>query len=187
MSGNEPVMASTSAIAKLFGMTERNVRYLAEQGIIEKAKRGKYPLSVTIQRYIKYLRSKAFEKEVEFGEYDRERTLHEKAKRQKAELQLERMRNRLHWSEDVELVITEMLVRFRNRILGIPTAIAPKLYRKSVPKIAEALKTELYSALNELSEYDPSMFTDEKYEVLYDGETNDSTVQENSEGSGPAS
>jgi len=180
-------MASTSAIAKLFGMTERNVRYLAEQGVIEKAKRGKYPLAATIQKYIKYLRSKAFEKEVEFGEYDRERTLHEKAKRQKAELLLERMRNRLHWGEDVELVMTEMLVRFRNRILGIPTAIAPKLYRKSVPKIAEALKTELYSALTELSEYDPAMFVDKEYEVLYDEEEDDSTVPKNSEGGSPAS
>ena len=188
MSKNETTMASTSTIAKLFDMTERNVRYLAEQGIIDKAERGKYPLAATIQKYIKYLRTKAFDKEVKFGEYDRERTLHEKAKREKAELLLLKMKNRLHAAEDVELIMTEMLVRFRNRILGIPAAIAPKLYLKTVPKIAEILKAELHSALTELSEYDPAMFADKDYEVLYDnGEEDDSTVPEDSESGIPAS
>ena len=175
---------SARQLAEVLGITERRVNQIANEGkVFTRDLNGKFNVVQCVESYYR----EKFIKDDDDSSYDKERALHEKAKRQKAELQLEKMRNRLHWAEDVELIITEMLVRFRNRILGVPTAIAPRLYRKSVAKIAETLKDELHSALNELSEYDPSMFTDEEYEVLYDGEENDSTVQENTEGGGTAS
>lgn len=171
-------------LAEILGITERRVNQIArEKDIFKRDLNGKFAVAECVANYY---REKFIPDEDRFN-YEVERALHEKAKRQKAELQLERMRNRLHWSEDVELVMTEMLVRFRNRILGIPTAISPKLYRKSVPEIAKILKNELYSALTELSEYDPAMFVDKEYEVLYDGEEDDSTVPKDSEGGSPAS
>ena len=175
---------SARQLSEVLGITERRVNQIANEGkVFTRDLNGKFDVVQCVESYYR----EKFIKDDDESNYDKERALHEKAKREKTELQLLKMRNRLHWAEDVEMVMTEMLVRFRNRILGVPTAIAPKLYRKSVPKIAEILKTELHSALSELSEYDPGMFESEEYEVLYDGETNDSTVQENSEGGSPAS
>lgn len=166
-------------LAEILGITERRVNQIANEGrVFTRDLNGKFDVVKCAEAYYR----EKFAKDDDELNYEREKALHEKAKREKAELLLLKMKNRLHWAEDVELVMTEMLVRFRNRILGIPAAIAPKLYRKSVPQIAEILKRELHSALNELSEYDPGMFESEEYEVLYDGETDDSTVQENPEG-----
>ena len=171
-------------LAEILGITERRVNQIANEGrVFTRDLNGKFDVVKCVEAYYR----EKFAKDDDELNYEREKALHEKAKREKAELLLLKMKNRLHAAEDVELIMTEMLVRFRNRILGIPAAIAPKLYRKTVPKIAEILKAELHSALTELSEYDPAMFADKDYEVLYDGEAHDSTVQENPEGGGAAS
>lgn len=170
---------SARQLAEILGITERRVNQIANEGrVFQRDLNGKFDVVKCVEAYYR----EKFAKNDDELSYEREKALHEKAKREKAELQLLKMKNRLHAAEDVELIMTEMLVRFRNRILGIPAALAPKLYRKTVPKIAEILKNELHSALTELSEYDPAMFVDKEYEVLYDGEEDDSTVQENPEG-----
>lgn len=170
---------SARQLGEIIGITERRVNQIANEGrVFQRDLNGKFDVVQCVESYYR----EKFVKDDDEHNYDRERALHEKAKREKAELQLLKMKNRLHWAEDVEMVMTEMLVRFRNRILGIPAALAPKLYRRSVPQIAEILKDELHSALSELSEYEPGMFESEEYEVLYDGEAHDSTVQENPEG-----
>lgn len=87
----------------------------------------------------------------------------------------------MHDAEDIERVLTGMLINFRNRILAIPSKVAPKIIgQKSIAVINEILQQELYDALNELSEYDPEIFLEEGEKIE---EEDVELVQENIESS----
>jgi hypothetical protein len=55
-------LVNVGAIAKLFGLTERRVQQLTQEGVISAVRVGrynKYDLLQTIRRYIAYLQTKA--------------------------------------------------------------------------------------------------------------------------------
>ena len=66
----------------------------------------------------------------------KEKALHEKAKRELAEIQLAQKRREMHDAADVEAVLTEILVNFRNQIRGIPAEMAPLRFGESRPERA---------------------------------------------------
>ena len=47
---DERTIVNTKALAKMFNMTERNVRYLVEEGIIARVNHGRYDLIDTVSR-----------------------------------------------------------------------------------------------------------------------------------------
>jgi phage terminase Nu1 subunit (DNA packaging protein) len=152
---------SASELAEILGITERRINQIvAEKGTFTRELNGKFDMVKCVEAYYRDLL---------LGGYDleRENVLHERVKREKTELQLAKMKGELHEASVIELAITNMLVTFRNRILGIPAALAPKLIRKTVSEIDAILQKELRSALSELSEYDPAMFAE--FEVESDG------------------
>lgn len=107
-------------------------------------------------------------------EFNKEHTLLEKAKREKAELEVALMKGTVHASEDVEREMTKMLSAFRSRVLSIPSKIAPKAgITDDITAIESMLRDEIYNALKELSEYDPKTFKHETFidlnEVADDG------------------
>ena len=51
-----------STIAKLFGLTERRVQQLAQEGIIPKPEKNQYELVGSVRSYIDYLQQRAFGK-----------------------------------------------------------------------------------------------------------------------------
>ena len=52
--------------------------------------------------------------------------------------------------------MTDMLVRFRARLLTVPQNIAPAVMGvDDVNKVIDILEKEMFAALDELSEYDP--------------------------------
>lgn len=50
---------SVSALASLFHLSERRIQQLAKEGIIPKAKRGKYDVEAVVQGYVHYLQERA--------------------------------------------------------------------------------------------------------------------------------
>ena len=88
-----------------------------------------------------------------------ERALHEKAKRQLAELRLEKARGNLYDSKIVERVITEDLVKLRTRLLSLPSKIAPMIEGKTKGEIDLVLTRKIEDSLEEMSKFDPSVFT----------------------------
>ena len=60
-----------------------------------------------------------------------------------------------------------MVMNFRQRILAIPSICAPFLVNRTDPKYNESiLEQNVNEALNELSEYDPSMFVDDTEDIV---------------------
>jgi len=75
-------------------------------------------------------------------------------KRLRAELERQELEGKLHLAEDVEAVWSDILVRCRQRLLGIPAKAATVLARLTEPgEIQRELQSHLNEALSELSEY----------------------------------
>lgn len=168
----EQVTVSTSVLANLFGISTRRIRQLETEGIINKVARGKYSLQENIKSYITFLKTTVDLKENKGEEskidYDEEHTLLEKAKREKAELEVAAIRGTMHFSEDVESVMTDMLSNFKSKALSLPSRAAPNLVMKDVADIQDVLQGEVLELLHELSDYNPEDFYNEKY-IQIDG------------------
>ena len=92
-----------------------------------------------------------------------EKALHEKTKRELAELELAKRRNEVHDAEDVQIVMVDMLTKLRSQLLGLPTKMAKLLAERDASYIDAALTQEIEERLKELSDYSPTMFSDEAF------------------------
>lgn len=173
----EKLIVSTKVVADMFDVTTRRVGQLCEEGILSKIKQGSFELVPTVRDYIRFLKAKndAVSNDGDISEeFNKEHTLLERAKREKAELEVALMKGTVHASEDVEREMTKMLSAFRSRVLSIPSKVAPKAgATDDITAIEAMLRDEIYNALKELSEYDPKKFKHETYvdlkEVVADG------------------
>ncbi|OPJ63387.1 hypothetical protein [Clostridium oryzae] len=175
----DSVVVSSSVLADLFGLTDRRIRTLAEEGILKKISRGRYDLFSSIRNYIIYLKTQSDLKEDKTEksiDYDMEHALLERAKREKVELELTAMKGTMHLSEDVERVMNDMLANFRAKLLSLPTKIAPLLAGKEdISEIQQLLQNDFYEILHEFSFYNPEDFYSEKY-INIDEVTNEANI-----------
>lgn len=171
---DERTIVNTKAISKMFNMTERNVRYLVEEGIIARVAHGRYDLNDTVSRYVTFLKMSYDgideNKVIESLEY--EKWLHEKAKREKAELELAHIKKEMHKADEVEKIQNHMVMAFRSKMLSLPTKVAYQLASKDDPKEIEALlERDIHEALSELADYNPSQYFEEDDDVELEIET----------------
>lgn len=172
-------IVNTNVLAKSFGVTCRYVNQLAKEGVLERRAPGRWPLEVNVNKYIEFLRTGKSDPEGQESKsiYWEERAKHEAAKREMAELKLAKLKNQMHDAADVEMVMTNMLTVFRNRILGIPQKLAPKLISmNNLAEISNIIETELLETLLELKDYDPALFV-----VEDGGDEQDDDADENGE------
>lgn len=161
---DEKTIVNTKALAKMFNMTERNVRYLVEEGIIARVNHGRYDLIDTVSRYITFLKmsNDGLDESKVQESLEYEKWLHEKAKREKAEIELSHLKKEMHKADEVEKVLNHMLTSFRSKMLSLPSKTALLLASKDDPKEIEALlERDIYEALAELADYEPSLFFEE--------------------------
>lgn len=57
MSESEPLLVDAKTLAAAFGVSDRRVRQFAEQGVIPRAERGKYPLVESVQGWMQWFRA----------------------------------------------------------------------------------------------------------------------------------
>lgn len=153
---------TVKAIARLLNLTERRVRQLKDEGIIQEYKGtpGLYDLMPTTHNYINYLRKRNPESEENIN-YNTERAKLIRAKRLNEEYDLGVKDGSLHTSEDVEAVMVNMLINFKSRLMAIPAKLSPVLSKKTdKAEIHRILKDSVDEALNELADFDKA-FKDE--------------------------
>lgn len=163
-------LVDSKIIAQLFGVTTRRVQQLAQEGIISATKQGnanKYDLLPTIQRYIKHLSEKANGKEAAKKDTETEgRRLEAEAdlKRSKADmaaLQLKELEGKMHRSEDVEAVMTDLVYTIRSMLMALPGRLAVDVVSaKTAAEASEVIRAEVYKVLEELAgyKYDPEEY-----------------------------
>ena len=161
------VTVSAKVLANIIGVGDRQVRNLADEGILVRNSHGRYLLEKSVKNYIMNLKIS------KVGEQEQAR--HEHIKSMISEIKLQLIKGQVHKSYDVANVITDMFTKFRSKILAIPAEIAPSVEGKSKSEIMEVLRDELENALNELADYNPSdYYPDEYIELSEDDLFNDS-------------
>ena len=170
----DSLTVSAAVLGNIFGVTDRRIRQMAEEGIIVRAAKGRYNLVDSLKNYILSLKLAIDSNNGDNpdGELniDEEKALHERVKRHIDELKLQTMKGELHKSENVRLVMTDMLSSFKTRMMNIPAKVAPILENRDAGYIKEHLMSEVTEALNELKDYNPIDFYDEEYVECEDGE-----------------
>lgn len=165
------ILVNSKVLEALFGVKDRTIRYLADNGIVKRDSHGKYLLMDSAKSYITTLKIgntakiRTDDKEEELDLYA-ERAIHEHTKRQITEIKLQLIKGQVHKSEDVEAVMTDMFITFREKMTAMPAKLARKLEGKDKLEIQKILRKEINSALNELADYNPADFySDEHIEV----------------------
>lgn len=149
----------TSVLGSIVGKTPQWIRQLTRDGVLTQSSRGKYFLGQAVQAYIEH--AAGGKEDDGRPRYIDEKTEHERIKKEKAALELAQMRGELHAAEDVEAVMSDMLAAFRQKILSIPTRLAPQITGiEEINVIKGHLTRAMNDALSELSDYDPEKFKD---------------------------
>ena len=164
-----------SQLSRALNVSKQRVNQLIDEGVVvrdEFSKNGQVMLFESLQNY--FLSKNASGDGVNFW---KEKGLHEKAKRELAEVKLAKTRGELYDAETVERVLVELLTNFRNKLLGLPSKYATQLEGKSREEIYSALTTAVEEELAELSEGVNSVDFDEDSEPAeedsFDGDKTD--------------
>ena len=163
----DSLTVSAAVLGNIFGVTDRRIRQMAEEGIIVRAAKGRYNLVESLKNYILSLKLAVDSNDGDNpdGElnFEEEKALHERVKRHISEMKLQTMKGELHKADDVRHVMTDMLSSFKTRMMNIPAKVAPVLEDRDAGYIKERLTSEVTEALNELKDYNPADFYSDEY------------------------
>lgn len=159
-------IVSTRNMADLFGISERRVQQLTNEGAFVRVARGEYDLRQSIHAWTDYMVRDAIGDAAshQIGEEELldpalENALWTKRRRQKTETELAIIRGELHRSEDVKTIVGDMLASFRARLMSMPSKIAPLVIgREDISEVEKFVKDAVYEALHELKDYDPKEY-----------------------------
>ncbi|MBP1924605.1 hypothetical protein J2Z76_000458 [Sedimentibacter acidaminivorans] len=146
---------------------------------MDRVSHGVYDLPLSIQSYLNYIKEQS--KTGEELSKVTEEILLIRARRQKAEMDLDIIKGNVHRSEDVEAIMNDMLASFRAQLLVLPNKVAPLIIAQTeVELIKTIIKKYVNEALQELSCYDPDMFYSKSKNKITD-ENEDMKVAEDKE------
>lgn len=157
ITGNfEEWTVTQTQLAKILGLTVGRINQLIDEKIVERDESTKTGEVFLIESVKNYYESKNFYKDkkgdkVNFWE---ERGLHERAKRQMAELKLSKMRGEVYEAKTVDEAFRKLVMILRDNLLALPSKYAPQLEGKKPEQIYEILFEEIESNLAELSQFD---------------------------------
>ena len=116
------LICSAGVLADMLGIKQTTVRHLASSGVMPRVSSGPYKKRDSVHNYVMQLRIQS--KNPESGSTNEKPELrdmqakHEAVKLQMSEMQLKLMQGKLHKSEDVEKVMTNMLASMRAKLLS---------------------------------------------------------------------
>lgn len=144
-------------LSQCLGISTRRIRQLREEGVFQR-KDGKatgYNLERCIQEYIDYKVNAEMGRSASASK-EEVQAQHEEVKKQISLLKLRKMRRELHEAADVEGFLSDMLLKFRNRMLAVSPRVAMKAVGETdLSRLTEIIQNEMLATLEELSEYDP--------------------------------
>lgn len=141
---------TAAAVARFLNLTERRVRQLKSEGIIQEYSPGLYDLREVTLAYIEY-KSKGVGGSIDFMQEKAKLT---KAKREFEELELKKRKNELIEAKEVETVVSTMLINFKSRLMSLPSKLAPIVSAENdKAKNFKHIKKATDEALAELSDF----------------------------------
>ena len=141
---------SQTEFGKVIGVSQARVNQLIDEQIVmrdETSRSRKILFFDSLKNYL--LSQKTTGQGVSFWT---EKSLHERAKRELAELKLKERQGELYEAETVERVLAELLTDFRNKLLGIGHKLSPQLENLPAAKICDIIDDEIIANMKELAE-----------------------------------
>ena len=136
-------------LARYLSLSKARVTQLVDEKVVirdESDAKGKILAFDSVRNY--YLSQQAGDSGVNFW---KEKALHERAKRELAELKLRERRGELYEAGVVESVMIEHLTNFRTKLLGLPSKIAAALPADIRGEVYDTLTAEIENCLDELA------------------------------------
>lgn len=142
-------------IAALLDLTPRRVQQLASEGHIPKAERGRYELVPSVKGYIRYLKDRAINADVQGGEEGDHKRRLMKARADIAEMEAERISGNQIEVDAVERTWVAAASRFRQKMLSIAYKAAPIVaVETDIDTIHDKLESMIHEGLGELANLD---------------------------------
>lgn len=154
--GINQVTTTQTQMARALKISQQRVSQMAKDGTLPVDETGALLLVDGLRKYYQVTVSGLEEIDLE-----KERALHEKVKREIAELKLDKMKKNAYSARVVEYVMTAMAANLRTQLLGLPSKLAPMLEGKSKEEIYTAMTKEIEEKLSELAAYSPDLFDEE--------------------------
>ncbi len=154
---------STTELACVLGITGRRVRQLAEDGVFDKADKGRFVLADAVQRYIANSSRQAPSEEdakLEKGKRQAEVTL-KMSKAQIAKLEMQELQGKMHRSEDVKAMTEDLIYTIRSGLMALPGRLAVDVSAAKTPaEASEIVRKEVALLMEELAgyRYDPKRY-----------------------------
>jgi len=154
-----PKYLKVTELAKLMDMTDRHVQNYAQQGIIPKSERGKYPTLPCLHAYIRDMRTKLIERSTgpdhnpgAGGSMTDVKLRLTKAQAEKAELEVEVKKRSLIESLEAEQAWGVVVSNTRAKLLSIPSKAAPLLVAcNTILEAQDLLEKLIHEVLEELA------------------------------------
>lgn len=174
------MVVNQKELAQCLGISSRRVRQLREEGLFRLSKVDSgYNLEKSIQEYIEYKINAETGRRASISK-EQVQAEHEEVKMKISMLKLRKLRRELHEAADVEAFLTAMLLRFRNRLLAVPSKLAMQISGENdTNTIIQIIRKEMMAVLEELSSYDPDEIdggqpdNEESEDEAKDGEEDD--------------
>ena len=152
---------SAAELADVFNLSTRRIEQFKTEGIIKgEGKPTKYDYDAAVRDYTTFLSDKAYgrEKKETDSQLETEKLTAEKrikmAKAEMAEMELKELQGKLHRAEDVEAIMTDILLFLRSMLMAMPGKLAVDLSgTHTAPEQAERVKKEIHYILNQMVEY----------------------------------
>ena len=140
-------------LGRALGITQPRVNQLIEEEIIVRDERdanGGVLIFESLKNYFQIKKTAAAEEDLDLF---LEKAKHEKVKREQNEIKLQQMQGEVLLAEEVEEELSELVVKLRSNLLGLPAKMSGILEGKSRGEINAILTAEIEEKLEELSEY----------------------------------
>lgn len=144
-----------AAIARVLGMEENEIRALVAAGKIKRGitTQGLFRLEETAQEVIAAFRGGKAEQDIPDLKTEKARLA--RIQVENAQIELDMRRGELHRADDIEYMISKILVNFKSRVRAIPSKAAPILVKIESPEeVADILTKLTNETLEELSDLD---------------------------------
>ena len=154
---------STTELACVLGITGRRIRQMAEDGQLQKVSKGRFLLADSVQRYVKFLSDGPMDEEDKKLEKTRRvaETTMKASKATIAKLEAEELKGKMHRSENVAAMTTDLIYAIRGAMMALPGRLAVDVASANSPaEAAEIIRREVNKAMRELSNYryDPKKY-----------------------------
>jgi phage terminase Nu1 subunit (DNA packaging protein) len=146
-----PKTVSSADLATLLGITKRSINALAERGVLPRQADGQFALAESLRAYVTH-REDVVAAEDATSDYGKARAELYQEKAEMARMQREKIQGKLLDADEVFKTWASLVTVMKQRLLNIPTKLAPRLLgKRHAAEIETLIRAEIYEALEALA------------------------------------